>query len=98
MADQAQDSSLPTSPLNPSDSLKRAQPDGHSAESNPAQPRLPGNESAVTKAERVERHGQAPDGSELPAAKKARLETYEGKSSPAQVDDRRRGAAPVRKE
>jgi len=98
MADQTQDSSLPANPLNPSESLKRAQPDGHIEESNPAQPQLPGNESAVTKAERVERHGQAQDGSELPPAKKARLETHEDTSLPAPVDDRRRGAAPVRKE
>jgi len=98
MADQTQDQSLPTNPLNPSDSLKRAQPDGHIEESNPAQPQLPGNESAVTKAERVERHGQTQDGSELPPAKKARLEIHEDTSLPAPVDDRRRGAAPVRKE
>lgn len=98
MADQADDLFLPAKPLKPSDSLKRAQPDGHIGESNPAQPQLPGNESAVTKAERVERHGHTPDGSELPPAKKARLGTHEDTSLPALVDDRRRGAAPVRKE
>jgi len=98
MAEQTQESSLPANPLNPSESLKRAQPDGHSEEPNPAQPQLPGNESAVTKAERVERHGQAQDGSQLPPAKKARIETDEDTSLPAQVDDRRRGAAPVRNE
>jgi len=98
MADQTQESLLPANPLNPSEGLKRAQPDGHIEDSNPRQPRLPGNESAITQAERVERHGQAPDGSELPAAKKARFETHDKTSFPAQVDDRRRGAAPVRKE
>jgi len=98
MADQQADSALPANPLNPAESLKRANPDGHIEESNPAQGPLPGNESAVTKAERVERHGEAPDGTELPAAKKARLETHEDTSLPAPVAERRKGQAPIKAE
>jgi tRNA-dihydrouridine synthase 3 len=85
-------------PLEPSQSLKRPHPDGLIEESNPAQPPLPGNESATTRAERVERHGQAEDGTDLPAEKKLKLDTVEDTSLPATESERRKGTAPIKKE
>ena len=69
--------STPTAnPLDPSITLKRPPPDKQLEEAHPPQPIYP-EDSAMTKAEKVERNG--PEVSEEPSAKRIKLDTEDVK-------------------
>lgn len=98
MADNGvQNGGLLTNPLNPSETLKRPL-DSEQEVAHPPQPPFE-QDSAVTKAEKVERHGfdHISPVDATPAAKRAKTEADEN-SRTLEAPDRKRGSAPVKVE
>lgn len=86
-------------PLEPSQSLKRPLDGERTEEAHPPQPIFP-EDSAVTKAEKVERNGAIPDSNKNgePAAKKAKIEEQDNKTAVTDSRERVRGIAPIKAE
>ena len=86
-------------PVEPSQSLKRPLDGEQLEEAHPPQPILP-EDSAVTKAEKVERNGA--NGSSVsngePAAKRVKVQEQDQKSTPTDSRDRVKGVAPIKAE
>ncbi|KAF7961073.1 hypothetical protein EAE96_000740 [Botrytis aclada] len=86
-------------PVDPSQSLKRPLDGEKLEEAHPPQPILP-EDSAVTKAEKVERNGTNGDSVDNgePSAKRAKIEEQNVKPTATDSRDRIRGIAPVKAE
>ncbi|KAI9842741.1 MAG: tRNA-dihydrouridine synthase 3 [Sclerophora amabilis] len=93
-------------PLEPSSSLEAPPPHTQLEEAHPPQPPFP-EDSAVTKAEKVERNGllevaTPSEGMEEPSAKKRKLESPKSPAAPAPAEsvarDTQKGMAPIKPE
>lgn len=94
---QGENGVAPTNPLNPAETLKRPLDPDHIEEAHPPQPPLE-QDSAVTKAEKVERHGFEHFGPDAgPAAKRAKTEVDESPATTGELE-RKKGSAPIKAE
>lgn len=87
----------PPNPLNPSADLDSSMPDAVDTKAHPQQVPL-AEDSAVTKAEKYERHGIADGVEETPSKRRKVESSVHGEDQAVTKSERRKGVAPIKAE